>query len=77
MNYSQNPTQSVNGYKTPEWLEKKLEFDYYKQRTFTDRSIKLHREHIPINPKVCINNIRKKRKNSRVEDCYLRRHTSL
>jgi len=55
MNYSQNTTQSVNGYKTPEWLEKKLEFDYYKQRTFTDRSIKLHREHIPINPKVCIN----------------------
>ena len=28
---------------------------YAYQRQFNDRSIKLHRDHIPINPKVCLN----------------------
>ena len=28
---------------------------YYRQRIFTGKSIKLHKDHIPINSKVCIN----------------------
>jgi hypothetical protein len=35
--------------------DKELEFLYYSKRVYTDTLIKLHRNHKPIHPKVCIN----------------------
>jgi len=55
MNYPYIYNSETNSSQTPSHKEKNLEYLYYSKRAYTERSIKLHRKHLPLNPKLCIN----------------------
>ena len=44
----------LTGYKVSKETEKELEHHYYSMRCYTDLSIRLHRNHIPLHRKLCI-----------------------
>lgn len=45
----------ITGYQTSPQKEKDLEYHFYSKRCFTDKSIRLHRNHIPLHPSLCLN----------------------
>tara|TARA_B100000282_G_scaffold279002_1_gene239013 strand:- start:1574 stop:2437 length:864 start_codon:yes stop_codon:yes gene_type:complete len=53
MNYSQFIERLENTPNQKE-REKLIEFFYYSYRVYSDTLIKLHKNHIPLNPKICI-----------------------
>jgi len=55
MNYPYMYNSETNSYQTPSEKDQNLEYLYYSKRAYTDRSIKLHRKHLPLNPKLSIN----------------------
>ncbi len=44
-----------SGYKSSSQGDKKLEYEYYSKRVYTDLSIKLNKKHTPIHKSMCIN----------------------
>ena len=55
MTSPQHHINPITGYQTSQQKEKDLEHHFYSMRCYTDLSIRLDRNHIPIHPKVCIN----------------------
>ena len=55
MTKPQNHINPITGYQTSPQKEKDLEYHFYSMRCYTDLSIRLDRNHIPIHPDVLIN----------------------
>lgn len=55
MKNKQQHINPITGYSTPPEVEKHLEYLFYSTRCFTDLSIKLNKQHIPLHKKLCIN----------------------
>ena len=53
MNYFQFQ-ERLDKTSNPREREKLIEFFYYSYRVYSDTLIKLHKDHIPLNPKICI-----------------------